>query len=230
MWKPSAALMSCAVIRTRLPSLRTLPSRMVLTLSFSPTVRRSSVLPLNWNEDVRAATRSVGIFAKSLSSSSERPSEKYSCSLSELMLTKGSTAIEAVPDCAGVLPGARPPRPNQKAAAMAATSTTIAKTKTINRLLLGTAVATSDGAETDEEGEAAAAGTGPEPRGGVTVIADAPGWDAAATALELEAATGTANVPELVATTLPEVAAAVTPLCVSRLSRCRSVRMSAAFW
>ena len=114
--------MSCAVIRTRLPCLRTLPSRMVPTFSFSPTVRRSSVFPLNWKEEVRAATRSPGILARSLSSSSARPSEKYSCSLSELMFTKGSTAIEAVPGAA-VPAEPLPPRPSQKAAATTSTAT-----------------------------------------------------------------------------------------------------------
>ena len=39
-------------------------------------------------------TRSCGTFASRLSSSSEMPSEKYSCSLSSLMLTNGSTAID----------------------------------------------------------------------------------------------------------------------------------------
>src|SRR5258705_8962995 len=51
-------------------------------------------LPLNENDDVRAVTCNCGIFASRLSSSSEMPSEKYSCSLSLLMFTNGSTAIE----------------------------------------------------------------------------------------------------------------------------------------
>ena len=95
-------------MRTFLPSFRTLPSRILLTFSFSATVRRSSFLPLNWNDDVRAATRSPGIRTRWFKSSSDSPSEKYSCSLSELMFTKGITAMEAVP--AETLDGADPVR------------------------------------------------------------------------------------------------------------------------
>ena len=73
--------MSCAVIRTRLPSLRTLPSRRWSTPSFSAITRRSSFFPLNWNDEVRPMTRSCGIFASTSRSSSESPSEKYSWSL-----------------------------------------------------------------------------------------------------------------------------------------------------
>src|SRR5262245_7233487 len=83
-------------MRMWLPDLRTLPSRMLATPSFSPTVRRSSFFPLKENDDVRPATLSSGILTSELSSSSVRPSEKYSCSASELMLTKGSTASELV--------------------------------------------------------------------------------------------------------------------------------------
>ena len=54
----------------------------------------STSLPLNENDEVRAITRSCGIFASRFSSSSEMPSEKYSWSLSELMFTNGSTATE----------------------------------------------------------------------------------------------------------------------------------------
>src|SRR5205807_9777703 len=46
------------------------------------------------NDEVRAITRNCGICASWFSNSSDRPSEKYSCSLSELMLTKGSTAMD----------------------------------------------------------------------------------------------------------------------------------------
>jgi hypothetical protein len=38
--------------------LRTLPSRIVATSSLAPIVRMSSFVPLNWNDDVRAMTRS----------------------------------------------------------------------------------------------------------------------------------------------------------------------------
>ena len=51
-------------------------------------------LPLKGNDEVRAATRSPRIFASTFSSSSARPSEKYSSSSSRLRFTNGSTAIE----------------------------------------------------------------------------------------------------------------------------------------
>ena len=47
-------------MRTRFPALRTLPSSSVATLSFWPITRRSSVLPLNWNDDVRAGDPQLG--------------------------------------------------------------------------------------------------------------------------------------------------------------------------
>src|SRR5580704_19186273 len=57
-------------------------------------VEISTSLPLKEKDDVRAATcRSFRRDSES-SSSSLMPSEKYSCSLSPLMFTKGSTAIE----------------------------------------------------------------------------------------------------------------------------------------
>jgi len=149
-------LVSCAVIRTRWPSLRTLPSRIVPRFSFSPTVRRSSVLPLNWKEEVRAATRNPGILARSLSSSSDRPSEKYSCSLSELMFTKGSTAIEGVLGCAAVVPGRGLPRPSQKAVVSAATSKTANGIRTFQRLPPRAAEVADAGAATDDDAESTA--------------------------------------------------------------------------
>ena len=54
-------------------------------------------LPLKWNDEVRAATRSPLILASTFSSSSARPSEKYSSSALALRFTNGSTAIEAMP-------------------------------------------------------------------------------------------------------------------------------------
>src|ERR1700758_1433636 len=62
----------------------------------------SVLVPLNEKEEVRAATCSSLISARELSSSSVRPSEKYSWSLSPLMFTNGSTAIE----CGGGLKAA----------------------------------------------------------------------------------------------------------------------------
>jgi len=60
-----------------------------------PITAMSSFLPLNWNGDVRAATRRPRIFTSTFNSSSARPSEKYSSSSSLLRLTNGSTAIDA---------------------------------------------------------------------------------------------------------------------------------------
>ncbi len=56
--------------------------------------------PLNEKDDVRAVTCSCGTFASRFSSSSERPSEKYSCSLSGLRFVNGRTAIDG-PGAAG---------------------------------------------------------------------------------------------------------------------------------
>ena len=76
------------------PDRRTLPSRTEATFRLCATVGRSSSLPLKSNEEVRAATCSSLIRESELSSSSVSPSEKYSCSLSPLMFTNGSTAKE----------------------------------------------------------------------------------------------------------------------------------------
>src|SRR5438309_7619609 len=85
--------MSCAVIRMVCAERRTLPSRTAPTLSLWATVAMSGC-SLNENEEVRAATCNPLISASELSSSSVSPSEKYSCSLSPLRFTNGSTAIE----------------------------------------------------------------------------------------------------------------------------------------
>ena len=87
------------------PDLRTLPSSTFATLSLRAISAMSTSLPLNENEEVRAMTRSSGTCARRLSSSSEMPSAKYSCSLSALMFTKGSTAIDASVAKAGALGG-----------------------------------------------------------------------------------------------------------------------------
>jgi hypothetical protein len=92
---------SCAVIRTREPALRTLPSRIVATLSFRAAVGMSTGTPLKLNADVRDATRNPRIFDRTLSSSSARPSAKYSLAASSLMLTNGSTAIDGASASAG---------------------------------------------------------------------------------------------------------------------------------
>ena len=83
-------------MRTRFPDLRTLPSSTVATLSFCATVGMSTPLPLKENADVRDATRSPRIFARTFSNSSDKPSAKYSFSSSRLMLMNGSTAIEGI--------------------------------------------------------------------------------------------------------------------------------------
>src|SRR5215467_13577771 len=57
-------------------------------------VSTSVSLPLNEKEDVRAVTCSSFTCASALRISSVSPSEKYSCSLSPLMFTNGSTAME----------------------------------------------------------------------------------------------------------------------------------------
>ena len=88
--------MSCALIRTRLPDLRTLPSRIVATLSFCAIVGMSTFAPLKLNAEVRDTTRKPRIFDSTLSNSSARPSAKYSLAASSLVLTKGRTAIEGL--------------------------------------------------------------------------------------------------------------------------------------
>src|SRR3569833_3262504 len=57
-------------------------------------VVRSAELPLKRKEDGCAATCSSSILDKALSSSSDKPSEKYSCAGSPLMFTYGRTATE----------------------------------------------------------------------------------------------------------------------------------------
>src|SRR5262249_32972102 len=88
--------------RTVLPERRTLPSRTEATFSFCPTVVMSGRFVWNEKDEVRAATCSSLIRDRELSNSSVRPSEKYCCSLSPLIFTKGSTAIE----CGGGLKAA----------------------------------------------------------------------------------------------------------------------------
>src|SRR5580698_10852932 len=76
------------------PERRTLPSRIAPTLRSRAMVPIFRFLPLNEKADVRAETCSALMRASELSISSVSPSEKYSCSLSALILTNGSTAIE----------------------------------------------------------------------------------------------------------------------------------------
>ena len=80
-------------MRTRFPTLRTLPSSTELTPSFSPICRTSTSLPLKAKEEVREATCMPGTLARALMISSVMPSLKYSFSGSALMLASGRTAM-----------------------------------------------------------------------------------------------------------------------------------------
>ena len=93
---PSEVPTSCTLIRRRFPALRTLPSSTVLTPSFWPISSTTIVFPFNAKTVVRAGTFSPCTFARALISSSVILSLKYSLSGSELMLTKGRMAIEAL--------------------------------------------------------------------------------------------------------------------------------------
>jgi hypothetical protein len=78
-----------AVMRTRFPLLRTLPSRIVDTLSFCATVPMSIVLPLKKKAGRARGDAKPRIFASTLRSSSERPSAKYSFSSSAAHVDEG---------------------------------------------------------------------------------------------------------------------------------------------
>src|SRR5882762_9368549 len=69
---------------------------MVSTLSRRPISRASRFLSLNENAEARATTNSRLIFVSALSSSSAKPSQKYSLSGSVLRLRNGSTAIDRI--------------------------------------------------------------------------------------------------------------------------------------
>ena len=74
--KPSLASISSAVIRIRSPSRRTLPSSTLPTFSFSAISLRSASLPLNQNDERRAATRRPSILVSAVRISSAIPSLK----------------------------------------------------------------------------------------------------------------------------------------------------------
>ena len=86
--------MSCAVIRTRLPARRTLPSSTALTFELLAD-RRGGRRGLALERERRRARRdrSPGTCASALMISSVIPSLKYSFSGSALMFANGSTAI-----------------------------------------------------------------------------------------------------------------------------------------
>lgn len=88
--------MSWAVMRTRSPDFRTLPSTTWRTPSSSPILSGLTVTPLYENDELRAGTNRPEIFDRSVMMSSVMPSLKYSCSASPLMLTNGKTTTDGV--------------------------------------------------------------------------------------------------------------------------------------
>ena len=70
-------------------------------MSFCATSCTLIFSPLNLKAEVRAATRSSGIFASRLINSSDNPSAKYSLPASPLMFTNGSTAMDLAAACTG---------------------------------------------------------------------------------------------------------------------------------
>src|SRR5580658_2299765 len=108
MWSPAAPSISWAVMRKRLPDLRTLPSSTWLTPSWRATSLTFGDLPLKPKAVLRATTDKAETLERSVMMSSLIPSLKYSCSGSPHMLAKGRTQMEgllgpvAVPsdDCA----------------------------------------------------------------------------------------------------------------------------------
>src|SRR6478609_9534529 len=81
-------------MRRCVPDLRTEPSRMCATLSSFATCESLISLPLYENAELRDVTCRSGTLASRLSSSSDRPSEKYSWSFAWLMSTNGITAMD----------------------------------------------------------------------------------------------------------------------------------------
>ena len=90
---PLTASTSCAVMRTRFPARRTLPSTTYPAPSVRPTSRTSTLCPRNENEEFRAITMSSLKRDNSVITSSVMPSLKYTCSGSPLMFSNGKTAI-----------------------------------------------------------------------------------------------------------------------------------------
>ncbi len=93
MCRPFDASMSCMVMRNWSWERRRLPSSTCVAPN-SPAIWRTSLsLPLKAKAEVRATTRSVGMCASQLDSSSVSPSAS-DCSLcATLMSTSGSTTI-----------------------------------------------------------------------------------------------------------------------------------------
>ncbi|MHB8528134.1 MAG: hypothetical protein ACYC8V_01305 [Caulobacteraceae bacterium] len=84
-----------ALIRTRAPALRTLPSRTCETPSRAATSATPTLLPLKVKAVLRDTTERAETFDRSVMMSSLMPSEKYACSASPLMLANGSTQMLA---------------------------------------------------------------------------------------------------------------------------------------
>src|SRR5215831_10113770 len=95
--------MSCAVIRTRPPALRTEPSSTYRTPSSHPTCFTSTAWPLYVKLELRAMTNSQRMRLSAVMISSTMPSAKYSCSGSPLILAKGSTAIDGLSGSGGAV-------------------------------------------------------------------------------------------------------------------------------
>ena len=90
---PSVVLVNDAVTRSRSPLRRTVPSTIPATSSALPMSCAFADLPLNENDDVRAASRSPGSWDSACASSSVMPSEKYSSFASPPVFTNGNTAM-----------------------------------------------------------------------------------------------------------------------------------------
>ena len=90
-------------MRTRFPSRRTLPSRIVATLSALPISRMFGVCPRYGITDVREITLRSPILARLVRTSSWMPSAKNAFAGSSLKFAKGRTAI----DLSGLRAGTR---------------------------------------------------------------------------------------------------------------------------
>src|SRR5436309_11831708 len=97
---PSAAFTSSATMRTRSPCLRTVPSRSVLTPSFSPIAFGSSCLSLKRNEELRPMTFSPLICARAAISSSESP-------IREIFVLRVATFVKQWQNCDRLLRNSR---------------------------------------------------------------------------------------------------------------------------
>ncbi|MEO7522165.1 MAG: hypothetical protein ABIW79_10140 [Gemmatimonas sp.] len=95
-----SASTSCAAMRSALPALRTLPVSRYRTPSVRPISRGAFVVALNCMDELRDVTRSAFTPARSVMSSSVRPSEKNSLSASALMFVNGNTAMDFSSDAA----------------------------------------------------------------------------------------------------------------------------------